>query len=553
MRAPIYARKSTEQDGVNEEDKSVRRQIEHASAYAKKKGWTVAEDHIYSDDGISGAEFKKRPGLLRLMTTLESKPPFQVLIMSEESRLGRESIETSYVFKQIVESGVRVFFYLSDQERKLDTALDKVMLSLTNFASEMEREKASQRTHDALLKKHNAGYVTGCKVFGYDNVEVCGPDGKHSHVERKINDAEAAIVRRIFERYANGEGGLKNITKELNDDRVPPPRKSDSGWDPSCVRAILHRPLYRGIIIWGRTQAILRKGTKTSRKRPPQDWQTIEKPDLRIIPDAIWQRVSAKMQRQRAAYAHTELGRFCGRPSEVDLRSDYLLSGLAQCGLCGASLIAFRRNPRVGQNLYVCAFQHRRGSICVNTIRIPQPVLDGALLDALHAALDESLLAEAVRMALDMQRREQAAHPDQRLMLERSLASVESRLRHLVESIATGKATESVYVELQKEEAAKQVLSSQLLDLERLTRTASADSKQLEGMLKARVADTRRLLGRHVPQARQMLRKLIEGRIVGRPFDDERGRGYEVSATGNYAGLLRVPALLNEGGGEGGI
>ena len=71
--------------------------------------------------------------------------------------------------------------------------------------------------------------------------------------------------------------------------------------------------------------------------------------------------------------------------------------------------------------------------------------------------------------------------------------------------------------------------------------------------VRQRIADTRRLLGRHVPQARQMLRKLIEGRIVCRPFDDERGRGYEVSATGNYAGLLRVPALLNEGGGEGGI
>ncbi|MFZ1804034.1 MAG: recombinase family protein, partial [Nitrospira sp.] len=174
MIAAIYARKSTEQSGVIEEEKSVARQIEHARAYAVKKGWTIAEQHIYSDDGISGAEFVKRPGFLRLMNALKPKPPFQILIMSEESRLGREAIETSYTFKQVIDSGVRIFFYLTDQERKLDNAMDKVMLSLTNFASEMEREKASQRTYDAMFRKAKALYVTGNKVYGYDNVPVYG-------------------------------------------------------------------------------------------------------------------------------------------------------------------------------------------------------------------------------------------------------------------------------------------------------------------------------------------------------------------------------------------
>ena len=88
MIAAIYARKSTEQNGVGDEEKSVTRQIEHARAYAAKKGWTVAEDSVYVDDGISGAEFVKRPGFLRLMNALKPKPAFQILIMSEESRLG---------------------------------------------------------------------------------------------------------------------------------------------------------------------------------------------------------------------------------------------------------------------------------------------------------------------------------------------------------------------------------------------------------------------------------------------------------------------------------
>src|SRR5205823_9292784 len=99
------------------------------------------------------------PGFLRLLNALSPRPPFQVLIMSEESRLGREQIETAYALKQIMDAGVRVFFYLEDRERTLDSAMDKVMLSLTNFASEMEREKGRLRTRDAMHRKASRGHV----------------------------------------------------------------------------------------------------------------------------------------------------------------------------------------------------------------------------------------------------------------------------------------------------------------------------------------------------------------------------------------------------------
>src|SRR5438552_11968961 len=203
MIAAIYARKSTDQ-AVADQEKSVARQIGHAKAYAARKGWAVSDDYVYSDDGISGAEFKKRPGFLRLLNALSPRPPFQVLIMSEESRLGREAIETGYVLKQIMDAGVRVFFYLEDRERTLDTAMDKVMLSLTNFASEMEREKAQQRTYDAMARKARAQHVTGGKVYGYDNVDVLGTNGTRQSVTRRVNAEQAAVVRRTFELYAAG-------------------------------------------------------------------------------------------------------------------------------------------------------------------------------------------------------------------------------------------------------------------------------------------------------------------------------------------------------------
>src|SRR5262245_37379354 len=156
MTAAIYARKSTDQNGISDEQKSVTRQIEHARAYASRKGWIVDEAYIFVDDGISGAEFSRRPGFLRMMNSLKPRPAFQVLIMSEESRLGREAIETAYALKQLVQAGVRVFFYLENRERTLDSPTDKIMLSLTAFADELEREKSRQRTYDAMQRKARA-------------------------------------------------------------------------------------------------------------------------------------------------------------------------------------------------------------------------------------------------------------------------------------------------------------------------------------------------------------------------------------------------------------
>jgi DNA invertase Pin-like site-specific DNA recombinase len=132
---------------------------------------------VFIDDGVSGALFgAKRPGLVRLLNALSPQPLFQVLIMSEDSRLG-EAIETGWTLKKITDAGVRVFFYLEDRERTLDNAMDKVMLSLTNFASEMERERASQRAHDALLQKARNGHVAGGSVFGYRNEPVFDGSG----------------------------------------------------------------------------------------------------------------------------------------------------------------------------------------------------------------------------------------------------------------------------------------------------------------------------------------------------------------------------------------
>ncbi|MBI5315042.1 MAG: recombinase family protein [Nitrospirae bacterium] len=554
MRAAIYARKSTDQTGVNEEDKSVTRQIAHATVYAAKKGWTVADNHIYVDDGVSGAEFVKRPGFLRLMNALKPRPDFQVLIMSEESRLGREQIQTAYALQQITDAGVRVFYYLTDQERTLHTAMDKMMVSLTNFGAEMEREKASQRTHDAMMRKALAGHVVGGGIYGYDNQEVKGTDGQRLHVIRVVNREEAPVVVRIFERYLASECGLTTIAKDLNMQGVPPPMGKGKGWCPSCIREMLRRPLYRGQIVWNQSQAIHRNGTQTSRKRPKAEWITLDAPDLRIVPEHLWERVQAKIARVGALYTRTPDGhRLLRSPNGATFPSPYLLSGIAQCGTCGGSIVAQRRGSKHGRDVYMCIHHHKRGpTVCANDLRIDQGILNSALLHGLASVLDDQMIAEAVKRALLDIRNGQTKFPTQRLALERQLSLVEARLRHFVELAATGRLTDSAYAEMVKEEAAKKSLAVQLEDLDNLMRMASLDGKRIEQRLRGYVANLKGVLNANTPQTRLALQRLIQGRVVCTLFDDHRGRGYAVTATGSYVGLLGEGTVVNaSGGGQG--
>jgi len=295
VRAAIYARKSTEQSGVNDEEKSVTRQIEHARADAIRKSWQIADDHIYADDGISGAEFETRPGLVRLLNALKLKPrPFDWLILSEESRLGRESFETGYILKQILSSGVRIWCYLEHKELALNNASDKILLSVTSVIADMERERARQRTRDALERKAKAGHVTGGAVFGYRNVDVRDdPNGRRQHVILEINSEEARIIRRIFSLYADDGLGPRKIAHLLNAEGALAPKPRRAGrprsWAASTIHDILRRPLYVGTIVWGRKAKRDSWGRKRYIDRPQDQWQRLDAPHLRIVSSDVWQ------------------------------------------------------------------------------------------------------------------------------------------------------------------------------------------------------------------------------------------------------------------------
>ena len=181
--------------------------------------------------------------------------------------------------------------------------------------------------------------------------------------DRRIVPDEAAIVRRIFEAFAAGRSP-RAIAMELNADGIPGP--AGRAWGPSTIygnwrrgTGILNNELYVGRLVWNRQRFVKNPATgrRQARPNPPEAWVTEEVPDLRIVDNALWERVKARQSERRESV--TSDG---ARPRpERARRPRYLFSGLLRCGACGSGFVL------VGKHHYGCAAARNQGT-CTNRL-----------------------------------------------------------------------------------------------------------------------------------------------------------------------------------------
>ena len=537
MIAAIYARKSTDQR-VADEQKSVTRQIAHARAYAARQGWTVADAYVYVDDGISGAEFARRPGFMRLLNALTPRPPFQALIVSEVSRLGREQLETGYALKQLAEAGVRIFSYLDEKEVLLETPTDKFLLAALNFGADLERAKNQQRAFDAALQKARRGHVAGGRCFGYDNLRVDG------HVEYRINEAEAAVIRRIFELTAAGVSQI-GIAKRLNAEGAPAPRAQRArpqAWAPSSVHEVLHRRRYCGEIVWNKTRKRDQWGKQRIRDRAPAEWVKLPAPALCIVPAALWQA------------AHTHIGN--ARESTTVRRgrhtSRYLLPGLARCTWCNGGLHVRTRQSSQGARrtaFYACTSHFNRGeAVCGNAVQVPMTTIDAAVIAEIRGLLTPDLvdaIIDGVRDVVEPTRRRDTH--DHRAA---QLAALERQAANLAEAIAVGGDVPVLVAKLQDTERRRQALLTTSSTAPDRSTPMRIDWRAVERQARAVLADWHGLLGRQITDARVVLRTLLAAPIQFTPILEATRCGYHFEGAVSTGAVWAGTVMLGTGAGN---
>ena len=317
--------------------------------------------------------------------------------MSEESRLGREMIETSYALKQIITAGVRVFYSMEDRERTLDSPTDKVLLAVNAYAGELEREMARQRSRDAARQRATHGFVTGGTCFGYRNVRT-----DTGHVVREVDPVEAAVVQRIFELCRDGKG-QRRICQVLNAEGAPAPRaqqRRPNGWVPSSVRAVLYRDVYRGQQTWGRGRKRNTWGQIAFSRRPETEWVRTSLPALRIVDDELWEAAHERLGASRLNYLRATDGRLWGKPAN-GIESKYLLTGMVTCSGCGGGMLIYPRthgSPGHRKRVFVYACPRALVSLCANDLEVPMAMADAA---ALGIIADEVLSPNVIELAID--------------------------------------------------------------------------------------------------------------------------------------------------------
>jgi len=176
--------------------------------------------------------------------------------------------------------------------------------------------------------------------------------------ERRINEVEAEVIRRVFREFAAGDSP-KAISHRLNDDGIPGPR--GGLWRETTIRShrncgtgLLNNEFYVGRLVWKRLRYIKepQTGKRVSRINNRSDWIVTEVPELGIVPDELWERAKA---RQREIDATPRVKAIRETWFWEKRRKAYLLTGLVVCGECGPFV-------SVGRDYLACSAARKLGT-----------------------------------------------------------------------------------------------------------------------------------------------------------------------------------------------
>jgi site-specific DNA recombinase len=522
MRAAIYARFSTDLQSAASIDDQVRVCRERI----EQEGHTLVE--VYADRAISGAN--RVPGIQSLMADA-AKGKFDLVYAEALDRMSRDQEDVAGVYKRLRFADVRMITLAEGEINELHVGLKGTMnaLFLTDLAN---------KTRRGLRGRVEAGRSGGGLTYGYDVVRTPRPDGTVETGERRINDAEAKVVRRIFREYAAGQSP-RTIALGLNRDGIAGPR--GRGWGASTINGnaargtgILNNQAYIGKLIWNKLRYVKDPETRKRRSKANKAEAVIEKdvPHLRIVERDLWDAVK---QRQ----AEVMLGPLGARTKPWDRRRPrYLLSGMIKCGACGGGYV------QISKTHLGCATSRNKGT-CDNRLGISRQALERTILDGLKThlmdpALFKEFCAEFIK-EVNRLRQDQAA---QRSGLEVELARIDRRIRKIVDAIADGVPARSLRDELLGLEARQDQVRAKL--------TASPEPKvylapSMAEVYRQRVGELHQVLAAESeqPEVYEALRSLID-KVVLTPGDG----ALIVDLHGEIAEILKLSAEGKKHGAE---
>lgn len=383
MKVAIYARYSSE----NQSEKSNDDQIRVCKKYIQENGYTLAEDHIYEDQAISGS-ITQRPGLQALERAMENKC-FDAVAVDDLSRLSRSNHQMLTLVKKFDYYQVKIISVsdgiINDDENS------KLGIHIRGLINELYLDDLRKKTMRGLEGQKLRGYSTGENVYGYKSVPVGElkmhkGKPKYEGMIHKINEEEADVIRRTYKEFISGKS-IHKIVLGLNEDKITTKKGKSGGWNTSTVSRILKNEKYAGQWNWRKWKAVRDpiSGKKKQIKRPKHEQMNIERKDLAIIDDEIWEKAKSRWEEMNNAFPIKKEAKKTQK-SYVQTNLNHLLAGLMKCKLCGGAMVLVSGK---GSDYYGCYNTKRK--TCSNKLLIARNKVEKIILSELKEKL---LIAE---------------------------------------------------------------------------------------------------------------------------------------------------------------
>src|SRR5215218_7130117 len=390
MRVALYVRVSTDRQ---QHAQTIEQQVTQLHSYvAAHQGWTVAAEHVFRDDGYSGARLD-RPGLDALRDHA-ARAAFDVVLVTAPDRLARNFVHQMVVLEELERRGVRVVFI---DRPCSDDPHEQLVTQIRGAVAEYERTLIADRMRRGRQARLRSGQLLPWTraPYGYR----LHPERPHDPAVLQIDPVAAVVVSELFAAYAAGGVTLHTLAAQLTARGVPTPTGRPI-WRPKTIRNLLTNPAYKGQAASGRLRTTparqrksalepIGKGVST-RAHPSQEWITVPVPALVTAEQfgLVARRLAANQRTARRSTTHP-----------------YLLRGLVSCGVCRLSCSGVTRTASdTRYRYYRCLGKMARVSSgrasCCPARFIPASQLDELVWADLRAVLERpELVAQALERA----------------------------------------------------------------------------------------------------------------------------------------------------------
>lgn len=511
IRAAIYARYSSDRQNAL----SVGDQVATCVRHAQDKGWEVVA--TFSDAAISGGAMANRPGLLGALDAAD-RGEFDLLLTEDEDRIARNLEHLAHVANRLR----RANCYLST----LSTGRVETMhVAFKGLIAEDFLRNLSSKTKRGMRANAERGLATGSHLYGY----ATQAGGKTEIVED-----EAVIIRRIFDDYADGKTA-REIAANLNIAGVSGPR--GGAWNASSINGsrqrgngILYTELYVGTKVWNRMEVVKDSftGRRLPKMRPEAEWKRTEVPQLRIVDQALWEKVRARKETEATC-----------RPEQLVRKRVGVFSGLLKCGVCGSSYTSYSKGR------LICRANRECGdAVCGNSRSVARAEVEARVLVGLQTRLlKPELVAAYVRAYHDAWRAQRKDVNSRRLDIEKRIAEIQRAELRTVDAIERGTATAIMEARMMERDAERKVLEAELHGLNETPPPIELHPRAAEGFAN-RISQLQAFLNDRTTSEEQADVDLIEAarglvdRIEIKPILATPGSPYEVTLFGNLALFL---------------